>query len=155
MAHPSLQRRIRLIRPRLQARLVLSFVGVAALAMLMQMMLVGANLTGLANELPSVGDELSEHLPGLLTGVFLWSSVLFLPLMLWIGVQKTFKVAGPIARFELYLADVRDGRATKPCQIRKTDELHELCKLINEALEATAARATHQAPEAASAKRAS
>lgn len=141
MAHPHRKRRIKLVRPGLQLRLVLTLVGVSALAMLMQTVLLGWQLTSLANELPAAGGELAERLPTLLVRVFVLSSVLFLPLLYWVGVQKTFRVAGPVSKLEAHLAAVRDGAVTEPCRIRRTDELQELCVLVNEALAAVAARA--------------
>ena len=45
----------------------------------------------------------------------------------------TFRIAGPIYRFEQYLAGIAEGRQLGPCRIREGDELVELCARINEA----------------------
>jgi hypothetical protein len=77
----------------------------------------------------------------LLLEVLLFSFAVLLPSVLAIGVLLTFRVAGPIYRFERYLEDVAAGRDTGPCRIREGDQLQELCDRINAALEARPLRA--------------
>ena len=59
-----------------------------------------------------------------------------LPLMLVVGVLVTHRVAGPIYRFEQHLGAIARGEDPGVCRIRKTDELHDLCRIINEAVDA-------------------
>ena len=58
---------------------------------------------------------------------------LFLPLTFCIGVLVTFRIAGPVYRFEQYLKQVSRGEQLGPCKIRDGDEFQGLCDLINEA----------------------
>jgi len=78
---------------------------------------------------------------------------LVLPLILWISILATQRVAGPVYHFERFLGDVLAGSATKPCKLRDGDQLKELCELLNRATEAqrahNAAAAATSAPETA------
>jgi HAMP domain-containing protein len=140
-------RRNRLPKPRLQLRLVLGFAGVSTLALSVQVLLLAQRLVNLAQDLPLGGAELRETLPILLFDVAGFSLLVLLPAVLGIGVLMTFKLAGPIYRFERYFDDVAAGRDTGPCKIRSGDELQELCQKINAAMAARAA-APQQAAEA-------
>jgi len=57
----------------------------------------------------------------------------FIPLVF--GILLTFRLAGPIYRFEQYLRSVARGEQIGPCKIRKGDELQFLCDAINDATE--------------------
>jgi hypothetical protein len=57
-----------------------------------------------------------------------------LPLAFAVGVAVTFRVAGPIYRFEQHLRVVAEGRDPGPCKIRKGDELQDFCDVLNAAL---------------------
>ena len=130
------RRRIKLIRPRLQLKLVGSFVGLAALAMLLQFILLGARLTRAASDLSDGGGQLADLVPGMLLSVLAISCAVLLPIIFAFGVLITFRVAGPVYRFETYLGQVARGEDVGPCRIRKDDELHDLCDRINEAVSA-------------------
>ena len=130
------KRRIKLIQPRLQLKLVGSFVGLAALAMLLQFILLGARLSSAAAELSDAGGLLAERVPGMLLSVLAVSCAVLLPIIFAFGVLITFRLAGPVYRFETYLGQVARGEDVGPCHIRKDDELHELCDRINEAVSA-------------------
>lgn len=127
-------RRNKLPKPRLQLRLMLGFVGVSTLALSVQVLLLAQRLVNLAQDLPLGGDELRKTLPTLLFDVAGFSLLVLLPAVLGIGVLMTFKIAGPIYRFERYFEDVAAGRDTGPCRIRPGDELQELCQKINAAM---------------------
>jgi signal peptidase II len=57
---------------------------------------------------------------------------MLLPLTIAVGILVTFRIAGPVYRFEQYLKSVLRGELTGPCRIRKGDEFHELCELLNQ-----------------------
>jgi nitrogen fixation/metabolism regulation signal transduction histidine kinase len=64
-------------------------------------------------------------------------SLLFLvPMTVGVGILATFRIAGPIYRFETYLDQVARGEEVGPCKLRKGDQLQGLCEKINEALAA-------------------
>lgn len=149
--HPN-PRRVKLVQPRLQLKLVGSFVGLAVLAMLLQFLVLGARISRAASALPEGGIELAERVPGMLLSVLALSFVVLLPVIVAFGVMITFRIAGPIHRFEEYLADVARGEDIGPCRIRDEDELHELCDRINDAVDSLRARA--QSPRAVVAREA-
>jgi hypothetical protein len=129
------KRRIKLIQPRLQLKLILVFLGMTTSAMLLQFILFTSSVTDVAADLPSDGLVLVEALPRLLYGTLLVSFALFLPLMFFVGVLVTFRFAGPIYRFETYLKQVIRGEKPADCRLRNGDELQGLCRLINQATE--------------------
>ena len=131
MAHH--KRRIKLIKPSLQLKLVGTFVGMTALTLLLQYMLITAHLTDAATRMPDGGSHLMSVLPEMLTKVLLLSFLVVLPLMFCVGVLTTFRIAGPVYRFEQYLGSVARGEEVGPCRLRKGDELWDLCDKINEA----------------------
>ena len=127
------KRRIKLIKPRLQFRLIGAFLGLCALSFLLQSLLIGQRLSEAAAEMPAGGNYLQELLPSLMFEVLLFSFGLLLPLIFTVGVLVTFRIAGPVYRFEQYLGQVARGEQNGPCRIRKGDELQDLCDRINEA----------------------
>jgi len=127
------KRRIKLIKPSLQLKLVGTFVGMTALTLLLQYLLISAHLTDAATRMPDGGSYLMSMLPEMMTKVLLLSFLVVLPMMFCVGVLTTFRIAGPVYRFEQYLASVARGEEVGPCRLRKGDELWDLCDRINEA----------------------
>ena len=129
VSHP---RRIKLIKPLLQLKFVGVFAGVSALGFLLQSLHVGLRLSELAASLPEGGSYLVAVMPELPIEILLVSFGMLLPLTVAVGILVTFRIAGPVYRFETYLKAVLRGEETGLCRIRKGDEFHELCELINE-----------------------
>jgi hypothetical protein len=129
------QRRDRLVRPRLQLRLILAFLAVAATALLLQFALFTTVVTKYAAELPQDGTLLVEQSAELSITILLISLGVLLPLCFFVGVLVTFRVAGPLYRFEKHLETVARGEDPGTCRIRKGDELHAMCDVLNRALE--------------------
>lgn len=142
------RRRRKLIKPRLQLKLVFTFAGISMLAFLLQYLLLARELTQFASRLPSGGDELMAGAPQMLTQVLLTSFGVLLPVIFTVGIFVTFRIAGPVYRFEQYLGQIQSGEAQTPCKLRDGDELNELCEVINAATkplrEANAKRAQAQ-----------
>lgn len=125
------KRRKKLIKPRLQLKLTLVFVGLSALSLLLQFILFSSRLTNVALELPNDSGFLLQKSSGLLLETVLISFLLFLPLTFVVGVLTTFRIAGPIYRFELFLDAVRRGENPRDFRLRKGDELQEFAELLN------------------------
>jgi len=125
-------RKKKFINPRLQLRLVAIFLCAAGLAVQVEAILITLTLTKLAGTLPSDGSELMEQVPDFVRTNLMLTFLVLTPLMLAVGVVATFKIAGPLHRFDLFLRAVRDGHQVEPCQIRKGDELQAMCTLLNE-----------------------
>jgi methyl-accepting chemotaxis protein len=130
---PHQRRRVQLIRPGLQLNLIARFFGVALLALLLQFILFMCMLGRIASDMP--GDALAtmETATPELIWVFVISAAVLLPLTLSVGVVVTFRIAGPLHRFESFLKAVARGEKPPDCRIRRGDELQDLCKLLNEA----------------------
>lgn len=129
------RRRIKLIKPRLQLKLIGVFVALSGLGFLMQSLHVGLRLSELAANVPAGGPYLMAVLPELPIEILAVSFGMLLPLTIAVGVMVTFRIAGPVYRFEKYLRAVADGEEVRPCKLRDGDELLELCDLINEVTE--------------------
>ena len=128
----SYKRKKKLINPSLQLRLVAVFLCTAGVAVQVEAILIALTLSQLAGKLPNDGGILLTALPEFLRTNLLLTLALLVPLTIGIGVVATFKIAGPLYRFEQFLRAVRDGEQTEPCRIREGDELRELCQLLNE-----------------------
>lgn len=125
------RRRNKLIRPGIQLKLTLTFVVTAGLAALLQAALLADALSAVAGEGPSAAASLANRLPSILIGNLLLTLALLVPLALLIGTIATFRIAGPLYRFETFLKQVAAGQRPEDCRIRKSDELQDLCHLIN------------------------
>ena len=135
MTERKYKRRIKLIKPRLQVRLIGAFTAVAVIALLLQYLLVAQHLTWTAARLPMGGEYLMDEIPRILMQVLGISFAVLFPLAFAIGVIATFRVAGPVYRFEKYMGELAEGGDPGICRLRSGDELQELCDLINEARE--------------------
>ena len=130
---PIRPRRVRLPKPRLQLKLVCGFLGVAALALLTQAMFLGCVLIWFSRDLPISGDLLAEATPDLVLAALVFSFCVLLPATVIVGVQLTFRTAGPIYRFERYFEEIAAGGDPGPVRLRAGDELTELRDAINDA----------------------
>lgn len=129
------QRRKKLIQPRLQIRLILAFLGVALLALMLQFILFASTIATLAADLPQEGEILIERIPGYTVAVLFISVGVLLPLIFFVGILTTFRIAGPLYRFEQHLKAIARGEDPGVCRIRKGDELQDFCRTFNAALD--------------------
>jgi hypothetical protein len=127
------KRRKKLIKPRLQLWMTLTFVGISALALLLQFVLFTNRLTSVALELPNDSDILAAQTGGVVLNVLMVSCILILPLVFIVGILTTFRVAGPIHRIEMVLRQVIAGEKPRDFRLRKSDQLQVLAQLVNEA----------------------
>ena len=126
-------RRKKLIKPRLQLRLTGIFVGLTALSLLLQFVLFTNVLNETAVGLPNDGPIVLQAINRITFEVLAVSFLLFLPLTLSVGVLCTFRIAGPVYRFEQFLGAVIRGERPPDFRLRKGDHLTELAALINDA----------------------
>ena len=128
------KRKTKLIQPRLQLKLVGSFLGVCALALLLQFMIFGMRLSELASVMPD-GSYLTAYKSKLLFDTLLFSFGILLPLSFAVGILITHRIAGPVHRLEDHLARIARGEEVGRCRLRKGDNLMDLCERVNEAVE--------------------
>ena len=126
------KRRIKIIRPKLQMKLTLTFVGLTLLALMLQFMVFLAAMTRIAVSLPSDHDVLMDEVPEVLVQSLLLTFCVVVPLIFLVGVLLTFRIAGPVYRFETYFKQLLRGENPGECKLRQGDELNELCELINQ-----------------------
>jgi len=130
------RRTTKLIHPRLQLTLVSWFLGVAFVALVLQVLLLGAFLAELAARIPDQGAVVAAEANGMLMRAFVVSLLFLVPVTLGVGVLITFRIAGPVYRFEEYLDRIARGEEVGECRIRKGDQLQGLCDRINAAVAA-------------------
>jgi hypothetical protein len=127
------RRRTTLIQPRLQIRLIAAFLGMSTFALVLQFILFVSRLSDLAADLPQDGPLVLERVPDHVLWTACVSFGVLLPLTFIVGVLVTFRIAGPVYRFERFLKEIIRGEKPADCRLRKGDELQELCRLLNEA----------------------
>ena len=130
MAEQSTQRKKQIILPNFQLRLVSKFVGLSLAALLCQFLFMGILLTNVMRGFPGAESILPE-VPTIVFKTVLFMAILQLP-VLFMGLILTFRVAGPIYRFESYLRALARGEHGGPCKIRDKDEFGFLNDAINE-----------------------
>jgi len=127
------KRRKKLIKPHLQLKLTVTFVGLVALSLLLQFVLFTNTMTRAALELPNDSVLLLEASHGILLRDLAIAFLVFLPLTFFVGILSTFRVAGPLYRFEKFLESLQRGERPPDFRLRKGDELHDLAELLNQA----------------------
>ena len=125
------RRRKKLIQPELQFALARHFLVAIVFALLFQFTLFAMTISQLAADLPNDSTRLLDAATPAIVKVLLVSVLVFLPLTIYVGIRTTFRVAGPLYRFTLFLKAVERGEQVDECRIRKNDHLHEFCALLN------------------------
>lgn len=130
-------RKKKLINNALQLKLIGTFVAVACLASLFQVVVFNRSMLSLVHQSPRIGEHLMPRIPGILVDNVLVTLGVLLPVMFAVGVLVTHRVAGPAYAMEKYLRRIAaGGTPSEPCRIRKGDELSSLCDAINAAMAA-------------------
>ncbi len=129
-----IERKKRLVKARLQLKVIMTFIGIATVAALFQVILLNRSLAELAEKMPRDGDLLMSELGGIARTNVALSLGFLVPFMLGMGLILTHRIAGPIYRFEMFLEQVISGEYDGPVRIRKGDEFQELCDRINDAV---------------------
>lgn len=145
-------RRKKLVQPGFQLRLIGRFAGLAALAMLLQFGLLAYYVMRSTDSLGEGGGELAARLPAMLLTVLALSAVIVAPIIFFVGLHLTHRIAGPIQRIEAFLDDVNAGTQAEPFALRDGDEMQQLLDGLNEA---TAAKRKQNSASAAPARDAS
>ncbi|MBN2490552.1 MAG: hypothetical protein JXQ29_06865 [Planctomycetes bacterium] len=125
----------KLIEPRLQLKFAAVFLTTAAAVVLAQGFGLFFTLDRLAQNLPNDGHIVQMEVASVIQRNCLITLALVAPLSLLVGVLTMFRLVGPLYRFRVYLRQLAGGVDPGPCRIREGDELHDLCKLLNEATE--------------------
>ena len=129
------KRKRKFIEPRLQLKFVGLFLTTAVVGVAFQMVVLHFMLNRAATALPSDGGELLALIPRLMFDSFLITAGLLIPFTVLLGIRSTFTIVGPLYRFRVFLKQVGRRQQSEPCQIRKGDELQDLCALLNDVTE--------------------
>jgi hypothetical protein len=125
------RRKKKLIKPALQIKGAVAFLCTAGIGVLVQAMILVHALANVAGQVPNDRLVILDAVPKVLATNLVITFVFLVPLTLSIGILVTFRVAGPIYRFEHFLNQVLRGERPGPCRIRKGDELQDFCELLN------------------------
>jgi len=120
------QRTDRLVNPRLQLKVVFLFLVVSVLAVGIQSVLMSRSLATLTQV-----EGGTEEVYGLLRENLFVTLAALLPATMIVGVITTFRIAGPLFRFQEFLESIERGENPADCKIRRTDDLHEFCEVLN------------------------
>ncbi len=118
------QRRKKLVNPSLQLKIVFMFLVISVLAVGIQSVLMSHSLTAFAE-----GD--SERVFALLRENLLVTLAALLPATLIVGAITTFRIAGPLYRFERFLESIERGENPPDCVLRRGDDLKDFCATLN------------------------
>jgi hypothetical protein len=122
----------KLVHPRLQMRLTLSFVGLAFLALAFQFVLFTSVMSETLDSTPGAFADHYVEVAAAYRRVFLISLGVVLPLTALVGVMTTFRIVGPLFSISRFLRRTLDGEKPEDCRLRSGDEYQELCELVNE-----------------------
>jgi len=135
----------------LQVKMILAFLLVSIVSALFQVYLLNRFALVLSQDLPTDGDLMLSKLPSMLLSSLALTFIVLVPATFLVGILITHRVAGPVHAIERYLQNFVRGEKQGPCTIRRNDELHELCGLVNQALGTDAAQASTEDSSSAAA----
>ncbi|MCP5023159.1 MAG: hypothetical protein GY930_15485 [bacterium] len=145
--HPTVSSRSRkFVRPKLQRKLLAMVAAFACVSALVQVIVVDLAMMHAAEKAGASGQALLVDLPQVLTVSVLISLGLTLPVVIFGALTLSFRILGPAHRFEQHLRGIANGEAASKCTIRESDELHELCSAINDAVGALSEQVEGAAP---------
>jgi len=121
----------KLVRTDVQVKLTLYFALLSVFSLVFQFLLMLNAVSAIPSETlgaPGLAELVVEA-----TTRTLWLSLaVVVPVTTLVGVLSTFRIAGPLYRFGVFLRQVQAGDRPADCRLRKGDELQDLCVLLNE-----------------------
>ena len=103
----------------------------AGVSIVIHAALVSWTLGNLATQLPNDGRELHALIPQSVFMSSLLAVGLIIPPVVVIFLTATFRWAGPLYRFRMFLEAVAAGRHPEPCRLREKDKVKDMCELLN------------------------
>ncbi len=134
-APPKYRRSRRLVLAGLQLKLAAAFALLAGISAVVQALVLVHALSSLAREVAQAESVVFSQASALVRQNILISLALLVPPFLIAGVLITFRIAGPIYRFQKYFEDLAKNGYSGPCTIRRGDELQDFCRTINRGIE--------------------
>ena len=127
------RRRSKLIRRKLQLRIVVPFLAVAGIAALVQAIVMNVTMSNLMADLPYDQPILLEAWPRVLGLNVALILALLVPAALAIGALVTSQVSSPIRQLEQHLRQAIDSGRPGVCRFRERDAFGEIPDLVNDA----------------------
>lgn len=131
MAKRKYKRKKKLIKPKFQLKVAGACLALALMAVLTMMILLNEAILEFADKGWVDSAALQNEWYGVLLTKLGISLLIFAPMTLALGIILMHRVAGPLYRFEQFLAAVVRGEHPDICRIRQGDELVEMCELLN------------------------
>ena len=128
---PKILRKRKLIKPGLQLRLTVVFLCIACAGVSVQAIVLNSSMHSLLNEVEAGKASLLGEWPSLMAFNMVLAFALLVPMTLVVGIWATFKITGPIYRIESHCKAILRGEDPGDCRLRRSDELHDFCDLIN------------------------
>lgn len=122
----------KLVHPRLQLRLTLTFVGLAFTALAFQFVLFVSVMSQTLDRTPGAFADNFAAVAGAYQRVFVTSLLVVLPLTALVGVMTTFRIVGPLFNISRFLKRILAGERPEDCRLRSGDEYQDLCELVNQ-----------------------
>ena len=131
MAQPRYKRKKKLIKPKFQLKVAFACLGLSVMAVLTMMILLNEAILDFADKGWVDSSALQNEWIGVLLTKLGIALLIFAPMTLALGIILMHRIAGPLYRFEQFLAAVVRGEHPHDCKIRDGDELVEFCDLLN------------------------
>lgn len=125
------RRRLRLVLPRIQIRLMLAFGGITVLALLLQHLLFLRVLSDMIAGVQDDGGTLVQDMHSISWRLLAGAFGLLLPVVILVGIAVTHRWCGPLYRMQQFLRETDQGNQPADCKLRQGDELTDFCDLIN------------------------
>lgn len=135
---PSIKhRRTKFIRFDVQFRVILIALCVACLVLLINFQMSMAALGSVKGSFErGVSATMTfEEMRNAVISRFLLSIGITIPIAAAVGILYSFRFAGPLYRFDRYFNELKTGRWSNRCSVRKGDDLQDMCGAINGALD--------------------
>jgi methyl-accepting chemotaxis protein len=131
------QRKTKLIRLDVQLRVVLIALCVTCFVLLINFQMSMAALGSVQHSFAKGANVAFtfEEMRNAIINRFLVSIALTIPISAAVGILYSFRFAGPLYRFGKYFDELKAGRWSSRCSLRKGDDLVDLCDGINDALD--------------------
>ncbi len=125
------RKRIRIILPSVQGRLLLLILSGAGMSVVLAACIMARRLSNLAGSLPNDGELVMEQMTSALVRDFSLALAVALPSFVLVMLALTMPFIGVLYRFRSFLEDVVKGTETQKCILRSSDPMHEICELLN------------------------
>lgn len=131
MPQQKYKRKKKLIQPKFQLKIAFACLGIAVIAALVLTIVINQMVLDFSNKGWIDSAKVSSEWRGVVMTKLLIALAILTPMTLALGVILMHRVAGPLYRFRQFISAVGRGEHPQECRLRKSDELADLCDLLN------------------------